>query len=48
VHGERVIVIEKPKTYHKAIRGIGAGLYPAGYPAKERKSSTDRAKTRID
>jgi len=36
--GERVIVIEKPRAHHKAIRGLGAGLYPAGYLAKERKS----------
>jgi len=38
VHGERLIVIEKPKAHHRAIRGIGKGLYPAGYLAKERKS----------
>jgi AbrB family looped-hinge helix DNA binding protein len=38
VHGERLIVIEKPKSHQNAIRGIGKGLYPAGYLAKERKS----------
>jgi AbrB family looped-hinge helix DNA binding protein len=38
VRGERVIVLEKPSSHRKAIRGLGAGLYPAGYLAKERKS----------
>lgn len=38
VRGDRVIVLEKPKALHKAIRGIGKGLYPKGYLAKERKS----------
>ena len=38
VRGERVIVLEKPKAHHKALRGLGAGLYPAGHLAKERKS----------
>jgi AbrB family looped-hinge helix DNA binding protein len=38
VRGEKVIVLEKPKSFHKAIRGLGAGIYSAGYLAKERKS----------
>jgi AbrB family looped-hinge helix DNA binding protein len=38
VRGERVIVLQKPKAHHTAIRGLGAGLYPAGHLAKERKS----------
>jgi AbrB family looped-hinge helix DNA binding protein len=38
VRGERVIVIEKPKAHHRAIRGVAAGLYPVGYLAKERKN----------
>ena len=38
VRGERVIVLQKPKAHHTAIRGLGAGLYPAGYLARERKS----------
>jgi AbrB family looped-hinge helix DNA binding protein len=38
VRGERVIVLQKPKAHHAAIRGLGAGLYPAGHLAKERKS----------
>jgi AbrB family looped-hinge helix DNA binding protein len=38
VRGERVIVLEKPKSFHKAIRGLGVGVYSAGYLARERKS----------
>jgi len=34
----RVIVLEKPKAPHSALRGLGAGTYPDGYLAKERKS----------
>ena len=38
VRGERVIVLEKPKSYHAAIRGLGRGTYPRDYLRKERKS----------
>jgi AbrB family looped-hinge helix DNA binding protein len=38
VRGEKVIVLEKPRAHHAAIRGLGAGVYPAGHLAKERKS----------
>jgi AbrB family looped-hinge helix DNA binding protein len=38
VRGEKVIVLRKPKAHHAAIRGLGAGVYPAGHLAKERKS----------
>jgi AbrB family looped-hinge helix DNA binding protein len=38
VRGERVIVLEKPKAHHAAIRGLGAGVFSAGHLAKERKS----------
>jgi AbrB family looped-hinge helix DNA binding protein len=38
VRGERVIVLEKPKSYHAAIRGLGRGAYPRDYLRKERKS----------
>jgi AbrB family looped-hinge helix DNA binding protein len=38
VRGESVMVLKKPKSFHKAIRGLGAGIYSAGYLAKERKS----------
>jgi hypothetical protein len=42
-----VIVIEKPKSYHKAIRGIGKGFYPDGYLAKEPKGWDRRRCTRF-
>ena len=38
VRGDRVIVLEKPKVLHKAILGMGKGLYPDGYLDKERKT----------
>ncbi|HEX5228267.1 MAG TPA: AbrB/MazE/SpoVT family DNA-binding domain-containing protein [Bryobacteraceae bacterium] len=38
VRGDRVVVLEKPRSYHAAIRGLGAGLYAGGYLRKERKS----------
>jgi AbrB family looped-hinge helix DNA binding protein len=38
VRGDRVIVLQKPKNHHVAIRGLGAGLYPSGYLEKERES----------
>jgi AbrB family looped-hinge helix DNA binding protein len=36
--GNRVIVIEKPKSPRAAIRGLGKGLYSAGHLKKERES----------
>ena len=38
VCGETVILRPKPKRYADAIRGIGRGIYPAGYLDSERKS----------
>jgi len=38
VRGERVIVLERPRNHHTAIRGLGAGVYPRGYLRKERGS----------
>jgi AbrB family looped-hinge helix DNA binding protein len=38
VRGETVIVLEKPKAHHTAIRGLGDGVYSSGHLAKERKS----------
>jgi AbrB family looped-hinge helix DNA binding protein len=38
VRGDRVIVLQKPKAHHAAIRGIGEGVYPTNYLRKERKS----------
>lgn len=38
VRGGDVLVLQKPKSYHKAIRGLGRGLYPKDYLRKERES----------
>jgi AbrB family looped-hinge helix DNA binding protein len=40
VRGDRVIVLQKPKTHHAAIRGLNAGPYPSGHLEKERGSWT--------
>ena len=37
VRGNKVIVLQKPKAYHSAIRGL-RGAYPDGYLQKERES----------
>jgi len=39
VRGSTVILTRKPKSYRKALFGIGSGAYPAGYLRKERRSS---------
>ncbi|HEX3820625.1 MAG TPA: AbrB/MazE/SpoVT family DNA-binding domain-containing protein [Candidatus Sulfotelmatobacter sp.] len=36
VLGEKVLVLEKPKSYHRAI--LGRGRYPKDYLKKERQS----------
>ncbi|HXB72772.1 MAG TPA: AbrB/MazE/SpoVT family DNA-binding domain-containing protein [Candidatus Acidoferrales bacterium] len=38
VRGSKVIVLEKPKAHHTAIRGLGRGVYPDAYLKKERQS----------
>jgi AbrB family looped-hinge helix DNA binding protein len=38
LQGDSVIVMQKPKSYRVAIRGLGRGVYPAGYLEKERQS----------
>jgi AbrB family looped-hinge helix DNA binding protein len=38
VHDNKVIVLEKPKSYRAAISGLGRGVYPPGYLKKERDS----------
>jgi AbrB family looped-hinge helix DNA binding protein len=38
VRGERVIVLQKPKSHHAAIRGLAGGVYSGAYLQKERKS----------
>jgi AbrB family looped-hinge helix DNA binding protein len=40
VRGDKVIVLQKPRSHHAAIRGLGADLYPSGYLEKERDSWT--------
>jgi AbrB family looped-hinge helix DNA binding protein len=38
VRGSKVIVLEKPKAHHTAIRGLARGAYPDAYLKKERQS----------
>ena len=38
VQGDSVIVMQKPKSYRAAIRGLARGVYPAGHLQKERNS----------
>jgi AbrB family looped-hinge helix DNA binding protein len=38
VHDNRMLVLEKPKSYREAIKGLGRGLYPRNYLKKERDS----------
>jgi AbrB family looped-hinge helix DNA binding protein len=38
VRGDRVVVLQKPKSHHAAIRGLAPGLYCRGYLQKERHS----------
>jgi len=38
VRGARVIALEKPKSHHAAIRGIGRDVYSRTHLKKERQS----------
>ena len=38
VRGERVIVLQKPKSHRAAIRGIARGVYTRAHLQKERQS----------
>ncbi len=38
VRGDKVIVLQKPKSPHTAIRGLGRGVYSPGYLDRERAS----------
>ena len=38
VRGDSVILLQSPKSYRKAIRGLAQGRYPGGYLKEERKS----------
>jgi AbrB family looped-hinge helix DNA binding protein len=35
--GNRIIILEKPKSFSNAIRGLARGLYPKDYLKKERE-----------
>jgi AbrB family looped-hinge helix DNA binding protein len=38
VRGERVLILQKPKSHHVAIRGLARGAYASDYLQKERQS----------
>jgi len=38
VRGERVLVLQKPKSHRAAIRGLAQGRYPKDHLQKERQS----------
>jgi AbrB family looped-hinge helix DNA binding protein len=38
VRGDRVVLLQKPKAFHAAIRGLAKGMYGEDYLAKERDS----------
>jgi AbrB family looped-hinge helix DNA binding protein len=38
VRGDRVVLLQKPKAFHTAIRGLANGMYGEDYLAKERES----------
>lgn len=38
VRGDTVILLQSPKSYRQAIRGLARGRYPGGYLKEERKS----------
>ena len=38
VRGKRVIILERPKSHHAALRGLGRGVYSSDHVQKERDS----------
>ena len=38
VRAGKVLILEKPKSYHVSIRGLGHGVYPKSHVRKERQS----------
>jgi hypothetical protein len=38
VRGGRVVILQKPKSYPAAIRGLARGSFPEGHLKKERES----------
>lgn len=37
VRGDKVIVLQRPKAHHAALRGLAKRAYPGGYLEKERR-----------
>jgi AbrB family looped-hinge helix DNA binding protein len=38
VRSGRILLLQKPKSYRSAIRGLAKGVYPVDYLQEERKS----------
>ena len=38
VRGDRIIILQTPKSYHAAIRGLARGLYSGTFLQEERQS----------
>ena len=38
VRGDHVILLQKPKAFHQALRGLAKGMYGEEYLSKERQS----------
>jgi AbrB family looped-hinge helix DNA binding protein len=38
VRGNRILLLQKPKSYHAAIRGLARGVYPKDYLKEARDS----------
>ena len=38
IRGEKVLILERPKSHRAALRGLGRGMYPAEHVTKERRS----------
>jgi AbrB family looped-hinge helix DNA binding protein len=38
VHDNRILVLQKPKSYAAALKGIAKGVYPKDYLKKERSA----------
>ena len=36
--GDRLVILQKPKSFAAALAGLGRGLYPDNYLKKERES----------
>lgn len=38
VRGDKVLVLQKPESYHTATRGLASAVYPCDYLQEERES----------